>query len=246
MSQTAPAAVPADVVPPAVLPPSVVARVLAVLRREPVLFVTLAYVLVSFLGLWSSYWFYRGLGLPILDYLQGSDLFIVGLRHPDYFLWLLVPLAIMWVSALPLVWAERHPQRTAALRARHWWGGVLFPEPRSWLGLWGVRSDTLLVVSFLALALYHLFVLNTETAARLVSGTAEVGQPVRLTLAGSEAPLPGGARLLGTTSAFVLVWWPASARVEALPTSNVSRIASDAPVRAAAVPPARPVAMPPR
>ena len=63
-----------------------IGRLLRVLRREPVLFVTLSYVLVSFLGLWSSDWFSRGLGLPILQYLQGGDLFIVGPRHPDYLL----------------------------------------------------------------------------------------------------------------------------------------------------------------
>lgn len=229
---------------PATLPPSVIGRLLRVLRREPVLFVTLSYVLVSFLGLWSSDWFYRGLGLPILQYLQGGDLFIVGLRHPDYLLWLLAPLAIMWLSALPLAWAERHPQRAAAVRARYRWGAVMFPEPRSWLGLWGVRSDTLLVVSVFALALYHLYALNSATAARLVAGAADVGQPVQLTLAGSTAALPGDTRLLETTSAYVLVWWPGAGRVEGLPTANVARIVSGAPARAArtSTPAARPAA----
>lgn len=220
---------------PEALAPSVVGRLLAILRREPVLFVTLAYILVSFLGIWSSYWFYRGLGLPILDYLQGSDLFIAGLRRPDYALLLAAPLAVLWVSALPLAWAERNPARTEALRARRWWGRWLFPERRSWLGLWGIRSDTLLAISMLGLSMYMLYSRNEALAERIVAG-APHGQQVRLTLAGAAEPLPGQAQLLGTTSAFVLVWWTRPGRIEALPTANIARIESaSAPVAAAAV-----------
>ncbi len=121
----------------------------------------------------------------------------------------------------------------------------------------GVRGGTWLVTRVLALALDHLYALNTATAARLVTGAADVGQPVRLTLAGrvlalaldhryalsyalntataarlvagaadvgepvrltlasSAAPSAGAARLLGTTSACVLVCWPTVGRVEA-------------------------------
>lgn len=227
--------------------PSVVGRLMAVLRREPVLFVTLAYVLVSFMGIWSSYWFYRGLGLPILDYLQGSDLFIAGLRRPDYALLLALPLAILWVSALPLAWAERNPVRTEELRARRWWGRWLFPERRSWLGLWGIRTDTLLAISMLGMSMYMLYSRNDALAERIVAG-APHGQPVRLTLAGASAPLPGDAQLLGTTSAFVLVWWAQPGRIEALPTANIARIESapaDAPAAAPGVAPVPPAAAAP-
>ncbi len=79
----------------------------------------------------------------------------------------------------------------------------------------GVRGGTWLVTRMLALVLDHRYALNTATAARLVAGAADVGEPVRLTLAGSAAPLAGAARLLGTTSACMLVCWPAVGRVEA-------------------------------
>src|SRR5687768_9466092 len=52
--------------------PAWVLRVWTRLRREPGMLVTMAYLAVSFLGLWASYWFYRGFGLPILDYMQPS------------------------------------------------------------------------------------------------------------------------------------------------------------------------------
>lgn len=54
------------------------------LCHEPALLFTTAYVLVAFLGLWSSYWFYRGFGISILDYLQASDYLVAGLRDPAY------------------------------------------------------------------------------------------------------------------------------------------------------------------
>ena len=50
------------------------------LRREPSLMVTVAYLFVSFIGLWSNYWFYRGFGLPVLEYMQASDYLVAGLR----------------------------------------------------------------------------------------------------------------------------------------------------------------------
>lgn len=229
---------------PAVAEPSVAGRLFAVMKREPVLFVSVAYILVSFMGLWSSYWFYRGLGLPILDYLQGSDLFIAGLRRPDYALMLGMALLVLWLSSLPMAWAERQPDRARAFRARHPWGPLLLPEPRGWMGLWGVRTDTLLVVTFFGLSLYLLCMHGTTRAQRIVAGAAQ-GQEVRLTLAGADAPLPGTARLLGTTSAFVMVWWPQAGRVEALPVANISRIESAAAVAPAAAPAPEPAPPPP-
>ena len=228
---------------PAPIPPrpSLVGRLLGLLTREPVLFVSLAYILVSFMGIWSSYWFYRTLGLPILDYLQGSDLFIAGLRRPDYMLLVALSLAVPWVSAAPMRLAERDPARVERLRRSRWWGPLVFPRQGGWMSLWGMRSETMLVSGALILLLCYLYLWNMKMAERVVSG-APSGQQVRLTLAGSDAPLPGQAGLLGTTSMFVLVWWPDTSRVEALPTANIARIESVSSPRA--VPPPAP-ALPP-
>lgn len=235
--------------------PSVVGRLLAILKREPVLFVSGTYILVSFMGLWSLYWFYRGLGLPILDYLQGSDLFIAGLRRPDYGLTLLSVFMVLWLSSQPLAWAERHPECAQAIRETRWWGKLAFPEPRGFMGLWGIRTDTLLAFSFLCLSMYLLFVHSSKLAEGIVEGKPHA-QEVQLTLAGESTPLPGRARLLGTTSAFIMVWWLEPGRVEALPIANISRIkpvaevvAADRTPPAAAAPattaPSRPVGQEP-
>ncbi|WWW35047.1 hypothetical protein V8017_19585 [Stenotrophomonas rhizophila] len=63
---------------------SVVMVVWRLLRQEPALIVSAGYVLLSLLGLWSSYFFYRGFQLSILDYLQVSDFLVAGLRDPAY------------------------------------------------------------------------------------------------------------------------------------------------------------------
>ena len=52
---------------------SVVMVALQRIRREPALLFTTAYLLVSLLGLWCSYWFFWGFDLPILEYLQAGS-----------------------------------------------------------------------------------------------------------------------------------------------------------------------------
>ena len=68
-------------------PASLVGRLLAVLKREPVLFISLSYILVSFFGIWSTYWFYRTLGLPILrtsvDHGTAFDIAGKGIANAD-------------------------------------------------------------------------------------------------------------------------------------------------------------------
>lgn len=83
--------------------PAWVLRVWTRLRREPSMLVTVAYLAVSFLGLWASYWFYRGFGLPILDCMQPSDYLVAGLRDPVYALLMLGSIA----AALLLSWGTR-------------------------------------------------------------------------------------------------------------------------------------------
>ncbi|MBN8798886.1 MAG: hypothetical protein J0H45_05955, partial [Stenotrophomonas nitritireducens] len=50
------------------------------------------------------------------------------------------------------------------------------------------------------------------------------GTPVRVHMLGDAAPLPGEARLLGTSSAFVYLWWPAQQRAEAVPITSVRQV----------------------
>jgi len=201
--------------------PSLVMRLLGVLQREPVLFISLSYLFVSALGLWSSYWFYRQFDLPILEYMQSSDFFVAGLRRPEFVLTLLYVLVMVWLSTWPLRWNERNPERAQQLRERRWWGKWLLPHRKSWQYLWGARSETFVLVGFLLMAGLLLSDLNSDRAAQVYQGVQ--GDKVRVTLADSRV-LPGDSRLLGTSSAFVFLWWPSDRKNEVIPIESVLRI----------------------
>src|SRR5690606_13958982 len=173
------AAAAADAAPPATVPdlaaptatpgPTAVGRLLRLLTREPVLVVSLVYALVSIMGMWSYYWFYDRLGVPILEYLQGADLFVIGLRRPDYLLIVLAVLAFMWVSVLPMRWAQRNPERAAELTTRHrWMRWLLFLPSREgkWTGGGWISVETQIALMGLLLSLQYLFVWNLTSASR--------------------------------------------------------------------------------
>ena len=210
-----------------------VMRLLGVLQREPVLFLSLGYVLISALGLWSSYWFYRRFGIPILEYLQISDVFFAALKRPDYLALLVLAIILMWLSTWPQRIHERDPARAARIRSR-WWGVWLFPAPDSWMTFWGMRSESLLVLGSASLGLYMLFVINSRDAQAIYDGRS--GARVVVRMLGQDAALPE-ARLLGTSSDYVYLWWPEAKRSEVLPVTSIARIALQpvAPAQARAV-----------
>lgn len=203
-------------------------RALRVLKREPILFVTLGYLVLSFVGLWASYWFYAGFGLPILEYLQASDILVAGLRDPIYLLVLAGAAAFAWLVNWPQRWRLRNPARSEALRA-HWWGRLLLPRRN----FFGMRADTGLVVAIFWCAIWLLLWFVLDKADHVRRGG---GHRVAVTLAGQPAPLAGAPRLLGTSSAFVFLYWPADRRAEALPIESIARIASLRPGAATAAP----------
>lgn len=215
-----PPPMPMDEQPPE-LPPSFIDRLLSLMKREPVLFVSTTYILVSALGLWSSYWYYAAVGLPVLEYLQAGDLFVTGLRNPWYLLILLACALWVWISAWPTRWGERNPRRAAWYRQHRWWGRIAFPDPNSWALGWGVRSNTLVVAATGLLVLSILYVYNHNRP--LIEARSE--PPVEIILLGHSAPLPGDPHLLGTSVGYAFVWWPQQGRVEALPLNGVQRIA---------------------
>ncbi|KAF1690084.1 hypothetical protein [Pseudoxanthomonas koreensis] len=201
-----------------------VVRSWRLLLREPSLMVAVAYLFVSFIGLWASYWFYRMFGLPILEYMQASDYLVAGLRDPAYAALLgasvLLALAISW----PELYRAREPQRVERLR-RRWWGRAMFPEHRwmRWRGIGMAPVSGMVFAVFLGMVWACTAYVVTKAVNIRDDGS---GNRVEVTLAGESAPLPGEAQLLGTTSAFVLLWWPQQQRAEAVPVAAVKRLAS--------------------
>lgn len=204
---------------------SMVAVIWRLLRQEPALMVSAGYVFLSALGLWSSYFFYLRFRLSILDYLQVSDFLVAGLRDPAYVLILLLGALLAVLLGWPETLRRRNPAKVARLRARHWGWRVLFSESRwvSWefSGLRPLTGMCIAVVCFMAFGA-ALYALNTAEKIRDGRG----GTPVQVVLNGDAAALPGTAKLLGSSSAFVFLWWPEQRRAEAVPIASIRRLQS--------------------
>jgi hypothetical protein len=204
-------------------------RTWRLLLREPSLLVATTYLFVSFIGLWASFWFYRMFGLPILEYMQASDYLVAGLRDPVYVALLGFSALLAALISWPEFYRVREPERVAILR-RRWWGRLVFPEHR-WLRWQGLGMAPVTGVVF-AVFLGMICACTAYVVTRAVdirdggAGNPASGHLVEVTLAGDSASLPGQARLLGTTSAFVLLWWPQQRRAEVVPVASVKRLAS--------------------
>lgn len=213
------------------------------LCREPTLMFTTAYLLVAFLGLWSSYWFYRGFGISILDYLQASDYLVAGLRDPAYPLIFAIGVLLAMVVSWPEALRRRYPDYVDGLRHRHWWARALFPRSRilTWdgLGIHPISGVSVVVGLFMLIgsAVYM------QTKGELLRERGR-GEAIQVHLLGDAAPAPGEARLLGTSSAFVYLWWPAQQRAEAVPITSVRQLKAASLMKPKAKAAAVPVATP--
>ncbi|MEG0183794.1 MAG: hypothetical protein RR704_10110 [Stenotrophomonas sp.] len=193
------------------------------MRREPALLFSSAYLLVSLLGLWCSYWFYRGFALSILDYMQPSDFLVAGIRDPAYVLLLALGVLLVLLVSWPETLRLRNAAKLEQLRARNrMWRLVLSRSLlTSWdvLGLRPLTAMTLAVAAFMAVGAANY--VQVRGAQVREHGHGEV---VRVQLTGDPMPLPGTARLLGSSSAFLFVWWPQQRRAEAIPIAAVRRV----------------------
>lgn len=198
-------------------------RVVTLLREQPALAVSIGYVLLALIGLWSSYWFYRGFGIAIIEYYEVSDFLIAGLRDPYNVLALLGISAIMAIAYAPALHELHNREKVAGYR-RRWWGCIVFPRFGSPFRLrrwYDMSNDGLITLAVLlgagALMIEH----AEERAATLVQGG---GQPVRVTLLGHMDALRGEARVLGTSTDFVFLYWPSNGRTEAVAKDTLGRI----------------------
>lgn len=198
-------------------------RIIPLFKREPALAITLSYLLVGAIGLWSSYWYYREFGLPILEYYQVGDFLIAGLRDPLNYMAFLMML-LVGLLAYSVTWYEmRYPDKVVTLRQRKW-GRLLFPEyasafrPRRWYDL----SPELVITLGLMLGSGSVMVSHADTRASEIKSGG--GTRLRITLAGERLSLQGEARLIGTSTTHIFVYWPSNGRTEIFVHEAVARI----------------------
>lgn len=185
------------------------------LAHEPALLLSIAYLATSALGLWANYWFYRPFGIPIFDYMQPSDLLIAGLRDPVYLLLVALGSLVIWLKYRYDDFRFASPERLLRLRS-HWWARVLIvPRWRESIEQrempWWRQLLRVLTLPYLALLLVYMYV--QSQAQHLAAGQ---GTPIALSYAGDAAPQADHPLLLGTTAAWVFVYWPQQHRAEAV------------------------------
>lgn len=198
---------------------SMVSRVWAVFRREPMLLVTCSYLFVSIVGLWDSYWFYRRFDIPVLEYMQSADYFVAGLRRPDYLLLLAWTLLFSVLALWPERWRKRNPARAAEMD-RRWWFRALAPRRGDWWAYFGLHPETMTTVAAVVVMGLVLFANSDSRATKIQRGGGNV---VEATVSGAGT-LAGDWRMLGTSSAFVFLWNPQERRAEVVPIEALSSI----------------------
>jgi hypothetical protein len=194
------------------------------LKREPTLLFPLAYLGVTVIGIWSSYWFYRHFRISVVEYFQAGDFVVAGLREPVNLLSFTAVMLLTALAYLPTYYEYRHPQKVDQIRKTRWWWRLMFPMSSSPFvrRKWYQSSPEMMVLSVLVVALATLTFSHARDKARaIVEGG---GHRVRVTLSGERVPLQGEARLLGTSNGYIYFYWPENGRTEVLVQESVARI----------------------
>ena len=181
------------------------------LADAPGLLVTLAYVLVSLIGLAFSGALLREFGLNVFSFADVTDFLMAALREPMTFALslsaMVLGLIVHWLAKWEVRWLEKR-------------------NPRSRMGRRYLAIARASHANFLYFALF--FVLYTLAfvgryavhEARSIRGGE--GERVVVQVADDAAPLPG--ILLGATSRFVFVYRESTGQAEAIPQENILRI----------------------
>jgi hypothetical protein len=179
--------------------------------REPALLLSLAYIAMSALGLWASYWLYRPFGIPIFQYMQPSDILVAGLRDPAYLLLVAAGFGFFVLVRWWESWRFDHPDRVDRLR-RHWFGRLWAPRWRERVN----KSEIGRALFGIAFVVYLAFSMVLWYTQRETDGLLRGdGQQVELVYAES-GPMVEPAILVGTTANWVFVYWPRQHRAEAI------------------------------
>ena len=189
--------------------------------REPTMLLTATYIATSAIGLWASYCYYKPFGIAILDYMQPADFLVAALHDPMYFLVVIVGAFFSWLGSRIDVFRERKPHRVEALREKTWWWTIVFPRWRDKLSDRGFTAEYVFAAFLLGFAAW---LINGYTGMQSQRVLAGQGTRIVLTYNNHDTPETAQPILLGTTTAWVFVYWPDAHASEAVPQGQVARI----------------------
>lgn len=181
------------------------------LADNPALVVTLAYLLVSFMGLAFSWALLQEFGINVFSFADVTDFLMAAFREPMTFVLassaLLVGVLTQWLAGVEIRWLQRRDPKSAFGRRY-----LRFERRMKSHGVYFVF--TFLLYSVVFISRYAIFEAEEIRQGR--------GESVVLQAADDAAPVPG--LLLGATSRFVFLYRPDTGQAEALPQENILRI----------------------
>ena len=173
--------------------------------REPTMLLTATYIATSAIGLWASYCFYKPFGIAVLDYMQPADFLVAALHDPMYFLVVLAGAFLSWLGSRIDAFRERKPHRVEAIREAKWWGLIVFPRWRDKLTDRGFTAEYVFAAMLLGIAAWLIHGYAGMQSQRVLAGQ---GTRILLTYSNHDKPEDKQPILLGTTTAWVFVYWP--------------------------------------
>lgn len=179
--------------------------------ENPGLLVTVAYLLVSLIGLSFSWALLREFGLNVFSFADVTDFLMAAFREPMTFVLsltaLILGLATQWLAGREVRWLERR-QPTSRIGRRY-----LALTQSSY------RQGLYMVAIFLLYTVVFILRYAQNEAADIRAG---VGERVVVQAADDAAPVPG--LLLGATSRFIFLYRRDTGQAEAIPQENILRI----------------------
>jgi hypothetical protein len=206
---------------------NILPHVLATLKREPALAITLGYLLVAMAGIFYNFSYYEKFGIPVLSLSQIGDFLVAGIQQP---------MAILLVlTTFPLCWLfdrlnSRNRRRNAvALEQMRGEAPGLFSRWRAAYLRWRVHQRWFTYFGyFLVIAAYGWLFVRLYANHRVDDVRNGNAPRVAVWLSGEPGSLAtkdGRAWIyLGAVANYVFVYDPADRRSVILPVENIARI----------------------
>lgn len=203
-------------------------QLMRLLRREPGVAITFAYVAVAMAGIFYDERYYAQFGIPVMTLSQISDFLVAGIQQPVALLLVLSTLPMCWLADYFNMRSRRkHAAELGRLRA--------MPALTYWQRLrlrfldWRVTQHWYSQLSFLVVILVYSSMFISRFAEYRADGVRRGQAPqVRVWLNGdANALAPTKAptwTYLGAVGGYVFVYDSVAERSVVLPVNNIARI----------------------
>jgi hypothetical protein len=188
-----------------------------VVREHPTLFLTLAYVGLTLVGLLYDVWFFFYFRINILDYSETGDFLLSAIRNPLVIILAFLPILILIGIQRLRVAARARSARYDAYAAKY---------DRSKWNSPGVRLAVYIFFTAVYAAAF------TQLYAQRVANGIKAGHGKRITFVrnngetSAELPI-----LLGSTTKFFFLYYPSRKETEIVPVDNTAMLKYDSRLR---------------